>query len=244
MQIRVSSAAGAISWTISATAVPWVEPANPPAQRLSVVMLRGRSPAACRSARPAKPTSMIATRTPAPLRPAWCQTFAAEVGTPSPAIDATTGTSGSRTYATPGSAASASTSAGKTRACTRFAYAPSTVPPTRATAAIAPALAPRASTTTCTRSPTTSRRASRASASAARSSPAFRSEEHTSELQSRQYLVCRLLLEKKNKIAWVNPRTTVIHEQYESIRRDVDVKLEKNTCESLSNYNLGCHTRI
>src|SRR3712207_7706972 len=30
-----------------------------------------------------------------------------------------------------------------------------------------------------------------------------RSEEHTSELQSRQYLVCRLLLEKKNK------RTTI-----------------------------------
>src|SRR3712207_8041586 len=28
----------------------------------------------------------------------------------------------------------------------------------------------------------------------------FRSEEHTSELQSRQYLVCRLLLEKKKKI--------------------------------------------
>src|SRR3712207_8971284 len=28
---------------------------------------------------------------------------------------------------------------------------------------------------------------------------AVRSEEHTSELQSRQYLVCRLLLEKKNK---------------------------------------------
>src|SRR3712207_7290754 len=29
----------------------------------------------------------------------------------------------------------------------------------------------------------------------------FRSEEHTSELQSRQYLVCRLLLEKKKTIA-------------------------------------------
>src|SRR5438445_4276398 len=29
---------------------------------------------------------------------------------------------------------------------------------------------------------------------------AVRSEEHTSELQSRQYLVCRLLLEKKKKI--------------------------------------------
>src|SRR3712207_7580499 len=28
---------------------------------------------------------------------------------------------------------------------------------------------------------------------------ALRSEEHTSELQSRQYLVCRLLLEKKNR---------------------------------------------
>src|SRR5947209_14564889 len=30
----------------------------------------------------------------------------------------------------------------------------------------------------------------------------MRSEEHTSELQSRQYLVCRLLLEKKN---YTNP---------------------------------------
>src|SRR3712207_8056199 len=30
-----------------------------------------------------------------------------------------------------------------------------------------------------------------------------RSEEHTSELQSRQYLVCRLLLEKKNKNDYV-----------------------------------------
>src|SRR5947209_13393211 len=33
--------------------------------------------------------------------------------------------------------------------------------------------------------------------------PGARSEEHTSELQSRQYLVCRLLLEKKN---FVRPR--------------------------------------
>src|SRR3712207_6952758 len=30
--------------------------------------------------------------------------------------------------------------------------------------------------------------------------PVVRSEEHTSELQSRQYLVCRLLLEKKKKL--------------------------------------------
>src|SRR3712207_7873472 len=32
--------------------------------------------------------------------------------------------------------------------------------------------------------------------------PPSRSEEHTSELQSRQYLVCRLLLEKKKKIPY------------------------------------------
>src|SRR3712207_7495269 len=32
-----------------------------------------------------------------------------------------------------------------------------------------------------------------------------RSEEHTSELQSRQYLVCRLLLEKKKKLTANNP---------------------------------------
>src|SRR3712207_8329092 len=31
---------------------------------------------------------------------------------------------------------------------------------------------------------------------------ANRSEEHTSELQSRQYLVCRLLLEKKNVVCF------------------------------------------
>src|SRR3712207_7005518 len=32
--------------------------------------------------------------------------------------------------------------------------------------------------------------------------PRTRSEEHTSELQSRQYLVCRLLLEKKKEIIY------------------------------------------
>src|SRR3712207_8664531 len=39
-----------------------------------------------------------------------------------------------------------------------------------------------------------------------------RSEEHTSELQSRQYLVCRLLLEKKkNTIAYVSYIHIVLH---------------------------------
>src|SRR3712207_7473648 len=34
-----------------------------------------------------------------------------------------------------------------------------------------------------------------------------RSEEHTSELQSRQYLVCRLLLEKKKKTNYISHHT-------------------------------------
>src|SRR3712207_7698014 len=44
------------------------------------------------------------------------------------------------------------------------------------------------------------------SARAARRRPSSRSEEHTSELQSRQYLVCRLLLEKKKKIKKKNTK--------------------------------------
>src|SRR3712207_7848427 len=35
----------------------------------------------------------------------------------------------------------------------------------------------------------------------------LRSEEHTSELQSRQYLVCRLLPEKKNKLLCTSTRS-------------------------------------
>src|SRR3712207_8657872 len=44
----------------------------------------------------------------------------------------------------------------------------------------------------------------------------IRSEEHTSELQSRQYLVCRLLLEKKHKhrttVLVVGPRDHSVHQ--------------------------------
>src|SRR3712207_7844174 len=39
-----------------------------------------------------------------------------------------------------------------------------------------------------------------------------RSEEHTSELQSRQYLVCRLLLEKKKEL----PAKRIIHYSWQS----------------------------
>src|SRR3712207_8514157 len=41
------------------------------------------------------------------------------------------------------------------------------------------------------------------SAAAAFEAATARSEEHTSELQSRQYLVCRLLLEKKTPPHWI-----------------------------------------
>src|SRR3712207_7559037 len=40
-----------------------------------------------------------------------------------------------------------------------------------------------------------------------------RSEEHTSELQSRQYLVCRLLLEKKKKSALTRTPLNITHIQ-------------------------------
>src|SRR3712207_7076892 len=39
----------------------------------------------------------------------------------------------------------------------------------------------------------------------------WRSEEHTSELQSRQYLVCRLLLEKKKTTQSYDPLHVFIH---------------------------------
>src|SRR3712207_8078154 len=43
----------------------------------------------------------------------------------------------------------------------------------------------------------------RVAAGRARPRVAARSEEHTSELQSRQYLVCRLLLEKKTQTSHI-----------------------------------------
>src|SRR3712207_8294504 len=41
-----------------------------------------------------------------------------------------------------------------------------------------------------------------------------RSEEHTSELQSRQYLVCRLLLEKKKNHLLIVHTLSIPHRQY------------------------------
>src|SRR3712207_8806528 len=46
-----------------------------------------------------------------------------------------------------------------------------------------------------------------------RAAPPRRSEEHTSELQSRQYLVCRLLLEKKKTCDLFHSRQSNIYIQ-------------------------------
>src|SRR5438445_6526025 len=66
------------------------------------------------------------------------------------------------------------------------------------------------------------RSAKRAGCSPGRSpsSASRRSEEHTSELQSRQYLVCRLLLEKKKKNqiqTWPNPHRLHTKISYHSL---------------------------
>src|SRR3712207_7638348 len=69
-------------------------------------------------------------------------------------------------------------------------------------------------------SSTTSRRTRRSRTTSRSAGPAdllvVRSEEHTSELQSRQYLVCRLLLEKKHlrpRLARRNDRLAPAHQQ-------------------------------
>src|SRR3712207_7831279 len=71
-----------------------------------------------------------------------------------------------------------------------------------------------AATTGCCRTTRTSTWTSRAPATRSTSctrASCGRSEEHTSELQSRQYLVCRLLLEKKKKETVKKPIDTALH---------------------------------
>src|SRR3712207_8093934 len=75
-------------------------------------------------------------------------------------------------------------------------------PPPRSSARRPPCSCPAApwrtsSPSASTPSPATSSSPTPAPTSTARKPAPPRSEEHTSELQSRQYLVCRLLLEKK-----------------------------------------------
>src|SRR5256886_5693449 len=55
-------------------------------------------------------------------------------------------------------------------------------------------------------------------------SPAPRSEEHTSELQSQSNLVCRLLLEKKNRPVYVAEVDTPVGRVSASLSRDALVR--------------------
>src|SRR3712207_6936853 len=73
-----------------------------------------------------------------------------------------------------------------------------TVTPVASRARVSPQASARGTCRTArrTRSP---RKDLRSPPAASRASSSPRSEEHTSELQSRQYLVCRLLLEKKKQ---------------------------------------------
>src|SRR5438874_7281354 len=54
-----------------------------------------------------------------------------------------------------------------------------------------------------------------------------RSEEHTSELQSRRDLVCRLLLEKKKLIRWIETHDAIAHKRQLHVPRRGNV-LEVN----------------
>src|SRR3712207_8338760 len=58
----------------------------------------------------------------------------------------------------------------------------------------------------------------------ARAAASSRSEEHTSELQSRQYLVCRLLLEKKRTLPEARTTTPKIISEAEHTRCLLDEK--------------------
>src|SRR3712207_8431664 len=64
--------------------------------------------------------------------------------------------------------------------------------------------------TRCWRRPWRRRAARSGSSPAQGGASCARSEEHTSELQSRQYLVCRLLLEKKKKKRGRNKTTITL----------------------------------
>src|SRR5258707_2602983 len=69
----------------------------------------------------------------------------------------------------------------------------------------------------------------------------WRSEEHTSELQSRQYLVCRLLLEKKKKrvnTSLLNKSQVVL-----TIQRAVNLVRERTTVTRMHTRRPAAATR-
>src|SRR3712207_7126904 len=87
--------------------------------------------------------------------------------------------------------------AGTTKISPLSQHAPFPIPARSASPVPSPAASRRSSTTRCGARSISTRTGTNMSDSDQRRY--VRSEEHTSELQSRQYLVCRLLLEKKKK---------------------------------------------
>src|SRR5438445_3044605 len=75
-----------------------------------------------------------------------------------------------------------------------------------------------------------------------------RSEEHTSELQSRQYLVCRLLLEKKktsNMLATRLYRCPIVYcEHYVMNSKDTFERIQADTYQGKRNLNGSERQRI
>src|SRR3712207_8640025 len=66
----------------------------------------------------------------------------------------------------------------------------------------------------------------------------WRSEEHTSELQSRQYLVCRLLLEKKKKTQNITfPLPNVVN------KKTYNLQLTSSPASCEVDYSLTCVPR-
>src|SRR6266576_3648085 len=66
--------------------------------------------------------------------------------------------------------------------------------------------------------------------------PLRRSEEHTSELQSRRDLVCRLLLEKKKKLLGYQVATNA------TIYKETDMQEIEQMFDYLSDLGVDCHT--
>src|SRR5437762_12796681 len=69
--------------------------------------------------------------------------------------------------------------------------------------------------------------------------PAVRSEEHTSELQSPMYLVCRLLLEKKKKQKPSDKSKDLIHELKKNPHKIIYEKSTNGKCEIYCSYTHG-----
>src|SRR5258707_2913332 len=67
-------------------------------------------------------------------------------------------------------------------------------------------------------------------------SASIRSEEHTSELQSRQYLVCRLLLEKKKKNLDIEPQDELVMLAFVEIDEGHNAILRGSSDTSVQNH--------